>query len=145
MDLDVRDATRPASRLDRLYQRPAGATASCLRAYVQILDAGKKGDSGDIEPEGEHGDPEGRSARFRPNREHLDVSRFDGPCESLGERGRHGLAISRELYEDGEGLVELVRGGGSNFDPGTSLVFEGVYGEPGDRLDGGVYLLVADV
>ena len=85
------------------------------------------------------------SARLRPGREHLDVSRFDGPRESPGQRRRHGLAVSRELFEGGEGLGEPVWGGESNFDPSPSLAFEGVYGEPGDRLDGSVYLFVADV
>ena len=105
----------------------------------------QKGASGDIEPKSKHGDPDGRSARLRPGREHLDVSRFDGPRESPGQRGRHGLAVSRELFEEGEGLGEPVWGGESNFDPSPGLAFEGVYGESGDRLDGSVYLFVADV
>ncbi len=112
---------------------------------MQVLDAGEEGASGDTEPEGEHGNPHGRSTRLRSGRKHLDISRFDGPRESPGERGWHGLAISREHFEEGEGLGELVGAGGSNFDPDPSLAFEGVYGEPGDRLDGSVYLFVADV
>jgi hypothetical protein len=53
--------------------------------------------------------------------------------------------VSRELFEEGEGLGEPVWGGESNFDPSPGLAFEGVYGESGDRLDGSVYLFVADV
>jgi hypothetical protein len=70
---------------------------------------------------------------------------LDGQREPLGERGRHGLTASQELFEKGEGFGEFLGGCGSNFDPDLDLAFEGLDGEPGNRFDSSVYLLVADV
>ena len=95
--LHVGDATDLASLRDGLQQRPADPLAPNARTYIQVLDAGERSASGDVETISQDGDA--GHAVLHTCCEDFEISRLDRLSELACERLGQGLTTPEGFFE----------------------------------------------